>query len=231
MRTQPLGKLRGAHFVPTLTVMSPLNRRPTLNLGAAIRRIREARNISLDTLALKTGLDKGNLSRIERGKQSVPTQRLEQIAAALGVAPIDVYVTADGGNVEEGPELGKGVPLISWVQAGSWQDVIDNLQPGQGERISTTWPARAHTFALRVRGDSMEPKFPDGSIIIVEPEISAQPGDFVIVRQNGDEATFKQLILDGSIYYLKPLNPRYPILKLDEDAAICGVVKRVEMDV
>lgn len=187
--------------------------------------------MSLDSLALRTGLDKGNLSRIETGKQSVPSQRLEQIAAALGIAPIDIYVAADGGNVEEAPELGRSVPLISWVQAGSWQDVIDNLQPGQGERIATTWQARTHTFALRVRGDSMEPRFPDGSIIIVEPEIHAQPGDFVIVRQNGDEVTFKQLVQDGATYYLKPLNPRYPILKLEESAVICGVVKRVEMDV
>jgi SOS-response transcriptional repressor LexA len=77
----------------------------------------------------------------------------------------------------------------------------------------------------------MEPKFPDGSIIIVEPDITAQPGDYVIVRQNGDEATFKQLVIDGSLYSLKPLNPRYPIMQLHADAVICGVVKRVEMDV
>jgi SOS-response transcriptional repressor LexA len=117
------------------------------------------------------------------------------------------------------------------VEAGRWNDVIDNLQPGQGERISTTWASKAHTYALRVRGDSMEPKFPDGSIIIVEPDFTAQPNDYVIVRKNGDEATFKQLVLDGSTYYLKPLNSRYPILQMDADAVICGVVKRVEMDV
>ena len=54
----------------------------------------------------------------------------------------------------------------------------------------------------------------------------------VIVRQNGNtEATFKQLMQDGGKSYLKPLNPRYPIMELMPDAVFCGVVKRVEMDV
>lgn len=124
------------------------------------------------------------------------------------------------------------VPLISLVQAGAWQEVIDNLQPGEGELIETTYNARRHTFALRVKGDSMEPRFPEGSILIVEPEEPAVHGKFVIVRQNGDsEATFKQLVQDGNNLYLKPLNPRYPILEMAKDAVICGVVKRVEMDV
>lgn len=211
--------------------MTNLQRRPTLLLGAAIRRLRTERGMTLDKLASTIGIDRATLSKIETGRQSATVQRVEQIAATLGLAPIDIYLAGDGGNVEDGPELTGRVPLISWVQAGAWQDVIDNLQPGQGERIATTWPARAHTFALRVRGDSMEPKFPDGCIIIVEPDDTAAHGNYVIVRQNGDEATFKQLISDGGTWLLKPLNPRYPILPMSDDSVIVGVVKRIEMDV
>lgn len=135
-------------------------------------------------------------------------------------------------NTEEAPPIAGRVPLISWVQAGMWSEVIDNLHPGEGERIETTYRARAHTYALRVVGDSMEPRFSEGAILIVEPDEAAEHGDFVIVRQKGgSEATFKQLIVDGAQIYLKPLNPRYPILQMEEDAVICGVVKRVEWDV
>lgn len=78
----------------------------------------------------------------------------------------------------------------------------------------------------------MEPKFPEGAILIVEPDESPEAGAYVIVRQNSDtEATFKQLMQDGGRRYLKPLNPRYPILELLPDAVFCGVVKRMEMDV
>ncbi|MBS0497522.1 MAG: S24 family peptidase [Proteobacteria bacterium] len=68
----------------------------------------------------------------------------------------------------------------------------------------------------------MKPDFIDGMILIVEPDMSYLPNDFVIVK-NGDEATFKQVIKDGSDWYLKPLNPRYLIKSLG-DARIMGVV-------
>lgn len=122
------------------------------------------------------------------------------------------------------------VPLISEVQAGHWREVIDNLQPGEGERIKTTAPVRRYTYALRVSGDSMEPKFPEGCVVIVEPEESADPGRFIVVRQNG-HATLKQLVQDGNRLYLKPLNPRYPIMEMAHDAELCGVVKKIQMDV
>lgn len=134
-------------------------------------------------------------------------------------------------NIEQGPAVRGEVPLISWVQAGSWAAVVDNFQPGDSEEtIPTTVPIKRHTYALRVKGDSMTnpsgwPSFPEGMIIIVEPEFQHEPGDFVIVKNGNDEATFKQLIRDGSDWYLKPLNPRYPIKAMPVDAVICGVVR------
>lgn len=134
-------------------------------------------------------------------------------------------------NVDQSPSIQGTVPLISWVQAGNWEQAIDTLLTGQGERISTTYKPKNHTYALRVRGDSMEPKFPDGCIIIIEPDEHPAPGQYVIIRQNGDDVTFKQLVKDGGSLFLKPLNARYPIMELKNDAIFCGVVKRMEMDV
>jgi SOS-response transcriptional repressor LexA len=180
------------------------------------------------------GLHRGTLSKVENSKQGYSELMLTKLAAALGCAVIDLFIEAERiqyGNTEDGPDLKGTVPLISWIQAGQWCDVIDNLHPGEGERIHTTYRVRKHTYALRVRGDSMEPKFPDGAILIVEPEENPASGSFVIVRHNGGEATFKQLMVDGETRYLKPLNPRYPIMEMKPDAVFCGVVKRMEMDV
>lgn len=134
-------------------------------------------------------------------------------------------------NVEEAPSIRGTVPLISWVQAGYGMSAVDNLQPGEGERIATTVRVMKHTYALRVRGDSMEPKFPEGCIIIVEPEEDAIHGKFVIVRRNGDEPTLKQYVEDGGSKYLKPLNQRYPIEIMRPDDVFCGVVKFIQMPV
>ncbi len=140
-------------------------------------------------------------------------------------------------NVELGPSLQREIPLISWVQAGNWQDVIDNLPTGQGEKwVATTARVGPHAYALRIVGDSMTnpngaPSFPEGITIIVDPDREASTGKFVVVRQNSDkECTFKQLVRDGERYYLRPLNPRYPILELAQDAVICGVLVQAVMD-
>lgn len=137
------------------------------------------------------------------------------------------------GNTEIAPTLSRRVPLVSWVQAGSWCGVEDHYPPGEGEeQVPTTAKVGPRAYALRVRGDSMEPKFPEGSIIIVDPDAAIDHRAFVIVRlDNEQEATFKQFIIDGDRRYLKPLNPRYPILDISGPATFCGRVVRVEMDV
>lgn len=137
----------------------------------------------------------------------------------------------DEPNTAVGPIVHGQVPLISNVQAGMYKNLIDNLlQPGEGkyERVSTTVPIKRHTFALRVTGDSMEPKFTEGMVLIVEPDMEANPGDYVIAKNGSDETTFKQLIKDGSDWFLKPLNDRYPIKPLG-DSTIIGVVRSVEL--
>ncbi len=200
-------------------------------LGRVIKQLRSDKGLTQTQLGDSIGVASGNISRYESGINAPDFDRLEPLADALGVSVSDLFAMAETGNVETAPEIKGTVPLISWVQAGHWNDVIDNLHPGEGERISTTYRVRKHTYALRVRGDSMEPKFPDGAILIVEPDENPEPGAYVIVRHNGGEATFKQLMLDGNTRYLKPLNPRYPIMEIRPDAVFCGVVKRMEMDV
>ena len=111
-----------------------------------------------------------------------------------------------------------------------YKEFVDNFHPGDTsiERYPTIAPVRQHTFALRVIGDSMEPKFQEGTILIVEPEMDANPGDYVIVKNGNDETTFKQLIKDGADWYLKPLNERYPIKPLGA-SNIIGVVRAIEL--
>lgn len=116
------------------------------------------------------------------------------------------------------------VPIISWVQAGTALEAIDNLQPGDAEGwVTTQKKPREHTYALRISGDSMSPDFRPGMILVVEPTMCAEPGDFVIAKNDGHEATFKQYVVDGGKHFLKPLNPQYPVISM-EGYEIIGVV-------
>ena len=76
-------------------------------------------------------------------------------------------------------------------------------------------------YALRVLGDSMEPEFTDGEIIIIEPDQSLENGSFAIVHHEG-ELIFRQLCLDQGNWYLRPLNDSYPTLSVSGTPEIKG---------
>lgn len=78
-------------------------------------------------------------------------------------------------------------------------------------------------FALRVLGDSMEPEFREGEIIVIEPEGLASDQSFVLAWHAGGWI-FRQLSRDGSQWRLKALNPAYPEAPLINLAAVRGVV-------
>jgi len=182
-----------------------------------------------------------NTGRIGKDKLQIIARvlglSLDQLLDASAPEPLRTGESTATYNITSGPDIARSVPLISWVQAGQWADVVDNLAPGQAEkRIFTTIRAGPRTYALRVLGDSMtnptgSPSFPEGTIIILDPDRTPISGSYVIVRQNGDsECTFKQLVRDGGDMYLKPLNPRYPILQMLPDATVCGVLIQAMMD-
>lgn len=201
--------------------------------------INELRRLNLENLAggfssyaemgRRGGIDPTYISQMINGHRKIGEKSARNLELKLGMPTgwLDQDHSQDMEKNFEAPARPPGkVPLISWVQAGDYKAVIDNLAPGDAEEwIGTEAPVRKHTYALRVVGDSMEPEFPEGSIIIVEPTLLADPGNYVIVRNGEHEATFKQLIRDGADWLLKPVNPRYPIKPMPRDAQVVGVVR------
>ncbi len=76
-------------------------------------------------------------------------------------------------------------------------------------------------FALRVLGESMEPEFGHGEVIIIEPGVTVEDGCFVIALHE-DEYIFRQLKLENDRCYLKPLNTDYDTVEIPGLDAIKG---------
>lgn len=83
--------------------------------------------------------------------------------------------------------------------------------------------ADAEPYALRVIGDSMEPEFADGHVIIVDPAMPPSNGAFVVIDVGG-ETTFRQFVVDGGRKFVKPLNPRYATVEIIGEYRVRGVV-------
>lgn len=126
-----------------------------------------------------------------------------------------------------------GVPLISWVQAGTWSDLADPYAVGDAEDwLPCPVPHGPRAYCLRVRGDSMnnptgKPSYADGDIIFVDPDKEAKHSDRVIVRlDDQQEGTFKQLMVEDGRKMLKALNPEWKprYVEINGNATITGVV-------
>lgn len=176
-----------------------------------------------------------------RGVNALNLNFAAQMAGLLNVPISDFSIRlakeaahlAEAASTSEGPELKGKVPLISWVQAGSWTEISNAYEPGSAETYYyCPVPHGPNTFALKVRGSSMENphgrrSFYDGDIIFIDPDKCADHNSLVVVKlDESNEATFKQLIVEGSEHYLKALNPAWPIpmQKINGASTICGVV-------
>ncbi len=89
----------------------------------------------------------------------------------------------------------KKVPLISYVRGRGSRRKKNPIEAFDGslEYILTDNEVSDFTFALRIEGDSMEPDFKAGDVIIVDPEVEPTPGEFVVAKNGGAQATFKKI--------------------------------------
>lgn len=205
-----------------------------MDLGSAIRSARKARKMTLEDLAHRVGSDTGNLSRLERGKQGANQDLLIRILKELGL-PVSSALEAGimRANIESADVKNGNVPVISWVQAGQWTEVMTSFSAADAEEwVACPVAHGPRTFVLRVRGESMfnphaRRSFRDGDLIYVDPDKHAENGSLVVVQaEHGSEATFKQLIVEGERRYLKAINPAWPepIQTISSETSICGVV-------
>ena len=122
----------------------------------------------------------------------------------------------------------KPVPIIGTVAAGlpmlAAEDFSDGVRVDEDD-----W--EPGIVALRIQGDSMEPDYPDGSVILVRPTDSASAGDLVIAIRlrddatNDSEATFKRLVRRNGHIVLRAINDDYEDQEWDSTSTrIYGIV-------
>jgi len=187
-------------------------------VGEYIRAKREEMDFSARELAKKAGISDVHVFYIE-SEQRKPT--FDVVMKVLKALNVDVreFLQETGylpANIKPAKiKKLKSIPVISWVAAGKWNEVCDSFEPGGADEWIESDVKGENVFALRVKGDSMEPEFNEGEIIVINPHVEAQPGEFVIVKnEDKGEATFKQLKKYGNTFVLHPLNPKYPDIEL-----------------
>ena len=89
----------------------------------------------------------------------------------------------------------RAVPLIGLAQAGSGGYFDDGGFPvGKGwDEIPFPAVNDENAYALEISGNSMEPAYRDGTVIVVSPAASIRRGDRVAVKTREGEVMVKEL--------------------------------------
>ncbi|EIU7141734.1 XRE family transcriptional regulator [Pseudomonas aeruginosa] len=201
-----------------------------MDIGSIIRKARKARGLTLEALAHQVDSDTGNLSRIERGKQGASQELLSKILSILDLS-LTGLAEEPAGNVSPTEQPGRlyRYPVVSWVAAGAWREAIEPA--GFDTFELSDYKGKGRSFWLEVKGDSMTApageSIPEGMLILVDTGLEPRPGDLVVAKlADSNEATFKQFVSDAGQKYLKPLNPAYRMLSIDDNCEMVGVVTR-----
>jgi repressor LexA len=170
-----------------------------------LKYFRMMNGLSQQRLANKLGVSRSTVAMWETGKSQPDNSLLLKSAQILNVSVDELL-----GN-ESAPQKSDNaikVPVLGYVAAGipieQIEDILDyeELDP---ERFNPN----CEYFALKIRGDSMQPRIMDGDVVIVRKQPSVESGEIAIVCVNGEEATCKQVRKHEDGLSLISLNQSY----------------------
>lgn len=177
-------------------------------LGNKIKTLRKSRNLTQTDLANELNsqfnlkVDRVMVSKWETGFQTPVMYTVTCIAKVLGVS-VD-YLSGD--KTTDGVS-GVKIPVLGYVKAGIPIEAVEEII--DYEEISRELADKGEHFALRIKGDSMEPKISDGDVVIVRKQESVENGQIAVVLVNGDDATVKKFFRNDNGIKLVSTNPSY----------------------
>jgi len=201
------------------------------DIWRAIDLLAENHGLSASGLAKLAGLDPTSFNPSKRattdGRARWPsTETLVKIFHVTGEAfeRLPDYISGEASYKNDPrPKTGSlnKIPLIGCAQAGQ-QGYFDDagFPVGSGwEMIEFPKMHDASIYALEVSGESMEPLYRDGDILIVSPHAdNLRKGDRVVVRTKKGEVMAKQLNrLTQSQVTLKSLNEEFEDILLPRE--------------
>jgi SOS-response transcriptional repressor LexA len=183
--------------------MIPLSPHSNESFAERLRFWRVSQNFTQAEAARQLDIDRSYLSQVERGRSPGNALRtrffLIEKSSSVKV----------NGNVAAAYGL-RNLPVLSWTQAG--QAVESGEIPRDWDEVVPSDVSDERAFGVRLRGDSMEPKFSDGDIAILLPGTAPTNGEIVVanLRNQGVFCKIMHVQLDKNLVKLSSYNPAYP---------------------
>ena len=161
----------------------------------AIDALAARKGMTASGLARAAGLDPTTFNKSKRqapdGKARWPST--ESISRALAAAETnwDEFAALLAGRTGAS---GRAIPIVGMARAGADGFFDENGFPvGAGETVHFPDLGEDRVYALEIAGDSMEPMYRAGDVVIVQPGAAVRRGDRVVVRTRAGEVMAKVL--------------------------------------
>jgi SOS-response transcriptional repressor LexA len=180
------------------------------NFAERLRFWRVSQNLTQAEAAKLLGIDRSYLSQVERGRPPGNALRTR-----FGMMEKSSSVKMHG-NVAAAYGL-RNLPVLSWAQAGLATDFGEI--PSDWDEMVPSDVVDERAFGVRLRGDSMEPRFSDGDIAILLPSIAPTNGETVVanLKEEGVLCKIMHVQLDKNLIKLSSYNPAYPPVERHRD--------------
>lgn len=188
-------------------------------LGAYLKKLRENRNLSLRQVDYRSSVSFSHLSMIENGTRRPTALTLKELANVYNVDYIDLYEKAGyldlaeseklknsvDSNIFPVTDIPKKVPVVGRISAGLPILATENIEGYEFAPSSQIKEGYTY-FYLRVQGDSMNLKFNEGDIVLVQKQDDLENNEIGVILVNGFDATVKKYRKENNLVILEPMS-------------------------
>ncbi|QPA31597.1 helix-turn-helix domain-containing protein [Thermaerobacillus caldiproteolyticus] len=215
------------------------------SFGKKLKSLRTSMNLTQEGLAKAlntkygTNFNKGMISKWENDKEEPRIDSVRYIADFFNVSLDEILGLKDNEvNIYEVVENDFSnivtLPIVGTIAAGQPILAAQNIE-GYMPILSSFLNRHKEYFYLKVKGDSMNLEFPDGSYVLVERTSEVENGSIAVVLVNGHEATVKKVSINKNIITLIPMSndpsyqPQIYDITRDEVKIIGKVIQAVKI--
>lgn len=168
-------------------------------IADTIKSIRKRNFLNQTQFANRIGVTQGSVSQWENGLTRPNSEQLKAISVAFNIST-DELLDQESPAI---PISRHALPILGSIACGQ------RITPDTTPEGYTDIPDGVHAdFALRCKGDSMEPTFRDGDLVLIRQQPEVEPGQIAAININ-NETTLKHIYPQGNGILLVADNPQY----------------------
>ena len=196
-------------------------KKKALCLGKNIEYLLKLHNIDVKNLSIQTGIPAATIARM-KVKGSNPTVSTIEPLLDFFRIDMDTLLYKDISNPEYQAKKKTGdLVYITVVQLKNAQNVKSSKII---KFIGAAGITNKHVFGVSITTNTLAPAFQNNSIVVIDPDLAPKESDYLLCCLGDDlNPVFRQIFMDGSQYFFKPINPGFGEMRFYETFTIIGI--------